>query len=214
MRKILDALKRGIDSFRQSFSARLSLWVVLSAALIFFSALLHISNLARKAVWTEAMQRGSQVLDNCELRLVRILEDVEQTADNIEWLVYRHLDSPDTLFEYTRNALQGNPDLIGCGISFEPYFMDGKEYFSAYSSRTGDVIETVQEGDDDYHVGLPRADLLHRLGVVDALGLYDVAKPHVGGVFREGARRQDLAAARRAVWLGYDPDDFELLFAQ
>ncbi len=150
MRKILDALKRGIDSFRQSFSARLSLWVVLSAALIFFSALLHVSNLARKAVWTEAMQRGSQVLDNCELRLVRILEDVEQTADNIEWLAYRHLDSPDTLFEYTRNALQGNPDLIGCGISFEPYFMDGKEYFSAYSSRTGDVIETVQEGDDDY----------------------------------------------------------------
>ena len=57
---------------------------------------------------------------------------------------------------------------------------------------------------------LPR----ERLWVVDALWLYDVAKPHVGGVFRECARRQDLAAARRAVWLGYDPDDFELLFAQ
>ena len=109
-----------------------------------------MSYVSRKSVWNEAVQRATQVLENSELRLTRILDDVEQTADNVEWLVYRHLDSPDTLFEYTRNALQGNSDLIGCAIAFEPYYFDGQEYFSAYSSNTDGVIETSQEGDEDY----------------------------------------------------------------
>ena len=76
------------------------------------------------------------------------------------------------------------------------------------------LFKNLAEGDHYDDIWLPRANLLHWLWVVNALWLYDVAKPHVGGVFRKGARRQDLAAARRAVWLGYDPDDFELLFAQ
>ena len=138
------------EIFRTSFPVRVSVWVVLTAAFIFLAAQLYVSYVSRKSVWNEAVQRATQVLENSELRLTRILDDVEQTADNIEWLVYRHLDSPDTLFEYTRNALQGNSDLIGCAIAFEPYFFDEQEFFSAYSSNTDGVIETTQEGDEDY----------------------------------------------------------------
>ncbi|MBP5720504.1 MAG: SpoIIE family protein phosphatase, partial [Bacteroidales bacterium] len=138
------------EIFRTSFPVRVSVWVVLTAAFIFLAAQLYVSYVSRKSVWNEAVQRATQVLENSELRLTRILDDVEQTADNVEWLVYRHLDSPDTLFEYTRNALQGNSDLIGCAIAFEPYYFDGQEYFSAYSSNTDGVIETSQEGDEDY----------------------------------------------------------------
>lgn len=138
------------EIFRTSFPVRVSVWVVLTAAFIFLAAQLYVSYVSRKSVWNEAVQRATQVLENSELRLTRILDDVEQTADNVEWLVYRHLDSPDTLFEYTRNALQGNSDLIGCAIAFEPYFFDEQEFFSAYSSNTDGVIETTQEGDEDY----------------------------------------------------------------
>ena len=138
------------EIFRTSFPVRVSVWVVLTAAFIFLAAQLYVSYVSRKSVWNEAVQRATQVLENSELRLTRILDDVEQTADNVEWLVYRHLDSPDTLFEYTRNALQANSDLIGCAIAFEPYYFDGQEYFSAYSSNTDGVIETSQEGDEDY----------------------------------------------------------------
>lgn len=138
------------EIFRTSFPVRVSVWVVLTAAFIFLAAQLYVSYVSRKSVWNEAVQRATQVLENSELRLTRILDDVEQTADNIEWLVYRHLDSPDTLFEYTRNALQGNSDLIGCAIAFEPYFFEDQEFFSAYSSNTDGVIETTQEGDEDY----------------------------------------------------------------
>ena len=143
-------MRKLLDIFRTSFPVRVSVWVVLTAAFVFLAAQFYVSYVSRKSVWDEAVKRATQVLENSELRLTRILDDVEQTADNIEWLVYRHLDSPDTLFEYTRNALQGNSDLIGCAIAFEPYFFDDQEFFSAYSSNTDGVIETTQEGDEDY----------------------------------------------------------------
>lgn len=143
-------MRKFLNIFRSSLPARLSFWVVLAAAIVFLVALFYVSYTARQSVWDEAMQRADQVLENCELRLTRILDNVEQSADNVEWLVYRHLDSPDTLFEYTRNALQGNHDLVGCSIAFEPYYFEGQEYFSAYSSKNDGVIETVQEGSDSY----------------------------------------------------------------
>ena len=143
-------MKKLQDLFRTSFPVRVSVWVVLVAALIFMLTQSYVYFVSKRSVWNEAVKRATQVLENSELRLTRILDDVEKTADNIEWLVYRHLDSPDTLFEYTRNALQGNSDLIGCAIAFEPYFFEGQQYFSAYSSNTDGVVETTQEGDEDY----------------------------------------------------------------
>ena len=143
-------MKRLIEFFRSSFSARLSLWVAVFATIIFLCSQLFASSIARRSVREEAIAGATRVLENTELRLTRILDDVETVADNIEWLAYRHLDSPDTLLEYTRVALQGNQNLLGCSISFEPYFFEGVEYFSAYSSNTNGVVTTEQEGSEDY----------------------------------------------------------------
>ena len=143
-------MRKLLDFIRGSFSARLSIWIVLFAAMVFLAALVYVSEVARRSVRDEAIKGARQVLENTELRLNRILDDVESTADNVEWLVYRHLDSSDTLFEYTRVALQGNRDLLGCSISFEPYYFKGQRYFSAYSSNIDGVVTTVQEGDEDY----------------------------------------------------------------
>ena len=143
-------MRKLFDSIRRSFSARLSLWVVAVTALIFLGVFFYLSYVARRSVRYEAINGAQRVLENTELRLTRILDDVESVADNIEWLTYRHLASPDTLFEYTRVALQGNQDLLGCSISFEPYFIEGEQYFSAYSSNTDGVVTTTQEGNEDY----------------------------------------------------------------
>ena len=143
-------MRKLIDSIRRSFSARLSIWVVLVTALVFLAVQLYVFVVARRFVRYEAINGAMRVLENTELRITRILDDVEGVADNVEWLVYRHLDSPDTLTEYTRVALQGNRDLLGCSISFEPYFFKGQRFFSAYSSNTDGVVKTSQEGSEDY----------------------------------------------------------------
>lgn len=143
-------MRRLIDFVRGSFSARLSLWVVLFTALIFLASQGYFTVTSRKSVRAEAISGANQVLDNTCLRLERIIDEVERAADNLEWLVYRHLNSPDTLLEYSRITLQGMDFLTGCSISFEPYYFEGQRYFSAYSSNNDGVVTTVQEGDDDY----------------------------------------------------------------
>ena len=139
-----------IESFKHSFSARLSLWVVLFSALISLAAQAFVFMHSRHSLEEEAIKGATQVLDNATLRLNNILEDVELAADNIEWLVYRHLDSKESMLEYSRSAVQGAPFLSGCSISFEPYFFKNDHYFSAYSGYVGDVVQTMQEGSDTY----------------------------------------------------------------
>ena len=143
-------MRKLIDSFRRSFSARLSLWVVSFAALVFLAAMSYIFFVSRRYVREEAILRATQVVENSVLRLNSILEDVEISADNLEWLVYRHLDEPESMMEYTRTTVQSNPVLSGCSISFEPNFFEGHYYYSAYSGYIGGNLETEQEGDEDY----------------------------------------------------------------
>ena len=143
-------MRKLIDYFRHSLAARLSIWVVLFAALIFMATQLFVTIQSRKSIRQEAIKGASQVLDNTILRLNDIMDDVKFAADNLEWLVYRHLEEPDVLMDYSRSTVQGNPFLNGCSISFEPYYFEGQKYFSAYSSNTDGVVETIQEGDDDY----------------------------------------------------------------
>ena len=142
---------RPLTYIRQSLSTRLSLWIVLFATFIFVAALSYLFYESRRAVYEEAMNRASQVLDNTVLRVTNILDHVEVAADNTEWLIKRHLDAPDSMFVYSRNILKNNPDLNGCSIAFEPYYYkDRGKFFSAYSYNDGKTIETTQEGNEYY----------------------------------------------------------------
>jgi sigma-B regulation protein RsbU (phosphoserine phosphatase) len=145
----------GINRFNRyigrSLSRKLSLWIVLFAALIFLISLGFMFSQSLRTVRQEAINRATQVLDNTTLRVNSILQKVEIAADNTDWLVMRHLDTPDSLFVYSRQILQNNPDLNGCSISFEPYyFRDRGLYFSAFSLNDNGVIKTTQEGNDHY----------------------------------------------------------------
>ena len=143
-------MKKLIDTFRRSFSARLSLLVVSFAALVFLAAMAFLFFVSRRYVREEAILRATQVVENSVLRLNSILEDVELSADNLEWLVYRHLEEPEMMMEYSRTTVQSNPVLSGCSISFEPDFFEGHHYYSAFSGYIGGTLETEQEGDEDY----------------------------------------------------------------
>ena len=144
-------MRRILESFRRSLSAKLSTWIVLFTAIILLATLFYSSFVARRYVKVEAVQRAGQVLDNSVLKLTNILEDVKLSADNLEWLVYRNLEHPELMMDYSRSTVQGTPGLNGCSISFEPYYYKDRYYYSAYSGYLDeDTIQTVQEGGDDY----------------------------------------------------------------
>ena len=144
-------MKTLIAYFRRRLSVRLSLWVVLFAAVIFNASLGFFVWQAREAVHQEAISHATQILDKTSLRVEGILNRVEVATQMTEWLVQRHPDKADSMFVYSRGMLLNNPDFYNCSIAFEPYhFKDKGRYFSAYSLYDGDTIRTIQGGSDHY----------------------------------------------------------------
>ena len=136
---------------RRKLSVRVSLWVVMFAAVIFIAALGFLFYQSREAVRQEAISRATQILDKTSLRVEGILNRVEVATYMTEWLVQRHTNKADSMFVYSRGMLQNNPDFYNCSIAFEPYhFKDQGRYFSAYSKHDGDSIRTIQGGSDNY----------------------------------------------------------------
>ena len=140
-----------ISYIRRKLSVRVSLWVVMFAAVIFIAALGFLFYQSREAVRQEAISRATQILDKTSLRVEGILNRVEVASEMTEWLVQRHPNKADSMFVYSRGMLQNNPDFYNCSIAFEPYYFENYgRYFSAYSKHMGDSIRTVQGGSDNY----------------------------------------------------------------
>ena len=140
-----------VNYFRRSMSARLSYLSVLFAAIIFMAAMGFMFRQSRAAVRQEAISHAEQVLENTSVRVESILHMVEEAAINTEWNIMRHIDSPDSMFVFSRAILEQNPDLNGCSIAFEPYtFPDYGRYFSAFSYNDSGTIMTTQEGNEFY----------------------------------------------------------------
>jgi len=136
---------------RRKLSVRVSLWVVMFAAIIFIAALGFLFYQSREAVRQEAISHAMQILDKTSLRVEGILNRVEVAAGMTEWLVQRHPDKADSMFVYSRGMLLNNPDFYNCSIAFEPYYFKDKGlYFSAYSKHNGDSIRTIQGGSENY----------------------------------------------------------------
>ena len=142
---------RLISIFKKSLPVRLSLFVVIFSAIVLIAALAFLFEVSRQAIRQEAIDRATNQLDNTILRVTNIMDKVEIAADNTEWLVRRHLNTPDSMFVYSHQILDNNPDLNGCSIAFEPYyFPDRGRYFSAYSFNDKGKIITTQEGNEHY----------------------------------------------------------------
>lgn len=95
-------MKNPMKYIKNSLSARLSLWIVLFAAVVFVASLGFMFFESRKTVRQEAESRASQVLESTVLRVNSLLDRVVVATNNLEWLVLRHLDAPDSMFVYAQ----------------------------------------------------------------------------------------------------------------
>ena len=144
-------MKELFQYIRRKLSIKVSLWVVLFAAIIFVVALGFLFVQSRDAVRKEAINHATQILDKTSLRVEGILNRVEVATNMTTWLAQQHIDKPDSMFSYSRGMLQNNPDFYNCSIAFEPYyFKEWGRYFSAYAKIDGDSIQAIQGGNDSY----------------------------------------------------------------
>ena len=91
---------------RRSLSARLSFWIVLAAALLFFVMILYLVRVWRSGVGEEVDKDAEQVLENAVFHLDDILEDAEWTTSVLAWFVDRDLDRPDMMIPHATNTLR------------------------------------------------------------------------------------------------------------
>ena len=145
-------MQNDIQGFvHKKLSVRVSLWVVLFAAVIFLAALSFLFVQSRTAVRQEAISHATEILDKTSLRVTGILNRVEVASKMTEWLVNRHIDDPESMLLYSRSMLENNPDFSSCSIAFEPYyFKEYGRYFSAYTRYDADTLRTSQGGSDAY----------------------------------------------------------------
>lgn len=143
-------MKNPITVIRHSLSTRIGLLIVFFTAIVFVVSIGFLYMRSRYYVREDAMRRASQVLNNTALRVTEIFNEVEIATSNTDWLVRTHL-YPDSIEIYSRRIIEQNPTFNGCSISFEPYFFAEKgKYYSMYSYREDGVVETEQEGNDEY----------------------------------------------------------------
>jgi len=137
-----------IKRIRLSF--KLSLTILLLVIPIFLLSLGLVFVRSLDDIRKEAMDRAENVLEVTMQRVCRYLTTVETATDINEWLVNQYLE-PDSIVALTHRLVRLNPHIDGCSISMEPgTFPKFGRYFSAYTVRKGDSIETVIEEPYEY----------------------------------------------------------------
>ena len=139
-----------ISSIRRSFSAKLSVGILLLAAPIFVLSLGVLFFQSRHLIRMEALGRAQSVLTTTMQRLSRNLMTIATATEANSWQVEQQMN-PDALLDFTHRIVRMNPHIDGCSISMEPNsFPQYGRYFSAYTVREPDSIVSVVEKQYEY----------------------------------------------------------------
>ena len=143
-------MKNLIEHIRGSLSLKLSLWLLFFTMTVFVVSMSFLFLYSRNIMNQEAKERAVLTLENSSLKLTHLITEIETATHNAEWLVEAHTQ-PDSLLSFTRRVTELNPNIHSCSITTEPFFFPQHgRYFSAYSMRVGDSIETVKEAEYEY----------------------------------------------------------------
>lgn len=135
-----------------SFSTRLSLFITLIAAGLFILVFGFFFWFSRQLIRQEAMEQAEGTLSRTILRIENVLNAVEVGVNNMDWVINKNKENPDSMYNITRQLLENNPAIVGSAIAFEPgYYKEKGNLFSPYSFRVNsDSIKTIQLGTEDY----------------------------------------------------------------
>lgn len=137
-------------NIRKSFSAKLSVAMLILAVPIFVISLGVLFTQSRQMIRHEAMGHVSSVLNATMQQLNRHFITIE-TATNANLWQVEQVFTPDSILYFANRIVSLNPHIDGCSISAEPnLFPQHGRYFSAYSVRKADSVSTVIEEPYDY----------------------------------------------------------------
>ena len=122
----------------RSFAARLSLWVILTVAVILLATTAVANWFVRDSILREEELKARGALENAEGHIEDVFIAVETAVKNHEGEIRQNLNAPhEEMYRITREMLETNPIIVGSAIAFEPnYYPEEGRYFSPYSYKT------------------------------------------------------------------------------
>ncbi len=117
-----------------------ALFVMLTTGVMYLSSEEVCLKLVRMIIDSE--------MDVITLTIRKNLGRVQNTVENVTWVVADDLQSPDLLFRDASHMVESNPDIYGTGIMFIPnYYPERGRWFEPYAVRKADgTVESKQLG--------------------------------------------------------------------
>ena len=138
---------------KNSFSTRLSLYVIIITMVLFTLGMFLVWHSSCDIITKEAKSNAANMLDATIGDIEMILSNVEAATQNSVWVVKEHKDSPEYMYNITEALVKDNPNIVGSTIAFVPYYFKtiGK-FYSPYTHIDADsVIHSFQLGTEEYN---------------------------------------------------------------
>lgn len=136
----------------RSFSARLSLWVIVTATIILLVTAMVMNIVVREGILREEKLKASYALENAEQHIDGVFIAVETAVKNNVNEIKKNIHAPhEEMYRITREMVETNPMIVGSAIAFEPnFYLDQGRWFSPYSYRDtssadGDPTTVIHE---------------------------------------------------------------------
>ena len=108
------------------FTSNMSLTGIIAAALLLLVSWGIMYYSAQDAIRHTMEKMVDRETNSIYLTIHNKLSKVEVIIDNYAWVVSGDLENPDWMFETTRKLVKNNPSIVGCNITFIPYYYPKK----------------------------------------------------------------------------------------
>lgn len=136
----------------QSFSARLSLYILLATSILCIGGLAYAEFFFVKTLKKTVAKDAGEVLNLQIKDIEKILGEVENATENMVWVVKENVDNPDYMFNICQKTLECNPYINGVAIGFEPSYYPSKgKWFAPYAVITSEGKQVLYQcGNEAY----------------------------------------------------------------
>lgn len=125
-------MKRLYHYLARTLSARLSLIVALSSAVLLAVTLVLVLYFSQQIIKKEAMEKAENTLEGMVQQVDNILLSVEQSSGNVYWNMLGVLHDREELNRYCEEMVRCNPNITGCTVAMMPYYYNEREELSMF----------------------------------------------------------------------------------
>lgn len=130
----------------QSFSARLSLYVLLATSVLCIGGLVYAEFFFVKTLKKTVAKDAGEVLNLQIKDIEKVLGEVENATENMIWVVKENVDNPDYMFHICEKTLECNTYINGVAIGFEPFHYPSKgKWFAPYAVITSEGKQVLYQ---------------------------------------------------------------------